>query len=845
VVTLTATPQAGWSFSGWSGDLTGTTNPATITMSANRTVTATFIQNAYALTVNVTGSGSVGKSPDQASYAHGTVVTLTATPATGWSFSGWSGDLTGTTNPATITMSANRTVTATFTQNTYTLTANVVGSGSVGKNPDQTTYTYGQAVTLTATPQAGWSFTGWSGDLTGTTNPATITMDAAKTVTATFIQNMYTLAAGNDGHGTVTLNPAGGTYAHGTTVTLTPNPVTGYQFSSWSGTSAADIINTSGVYTIVMTGNKTVQANFIVLAHIPAVQFWATPTKGFPALSVKFMDDSEGNPTAWLWDFGDGQTSTERNPSHVYWLPGRYSVTLTITTQFGTYSLQKEKFIYVGGFEFCPCATLDLIDNSASFSSENWNNAIDHDVSGLDGTVTAGGVVPYAIFKFHDNKTKSINKIRLLTDSDVGMQDRWVLGFDVMVSTTGLADGDFSLLMRQAKKGGDWEEYPCTPKAAKYIKLVLTNPGSGWRQLGEFEVCVVKEYPDIAKSSVKVTSPHIANGVDAAKMTITLKKSDGTALSGVSSEEFFLYSSSGAINYSPVTESATPGVYTTAITTIEQGAKEIKVIVICNMLGSVTTNFTSPVLQESPLVFVEGSTAFKNEGWDNLIDGDEEGWDGTATVGGTEPFAIFSFADGSIKAVQKLALLMDTGVGFSNRWVQRFRLQASTTGKSAANFVTVYDGQCMGGNWQEFTFPAFNARYIKLVIDFPKSAWRQLGEMRLFTTTLTNLSKQAGELTQIGDVPLEWSVSNNYPNPFNPETHIQFSIPQAGHVTAKVYNMLGQQVRTLIDTEVPAGTCQVIWDSRSDSGESMPTGIYYLRFDFNGRFITKKVVLAR
>ena len=77
-------------------------------------------------------------------------------------------------------------VTATFTQNEYTLTVSTVGSGSVAKNPDQSTYHYGDVVTLTATPATGWSFSGWSGGLTGSANPATITIDGNKVVTATF-----------------------------------------------------------------------------------------------------------------------------------------------------------------------------------------------------------------------------------------------------------------------------------------------------------------------------------------------------------------------------------------------------------------------------------------------------------------------------------------------------------------------------------------------------------------------------------------------------------------------------------------------------------------------------------
>jgi hypothetical protein len=85
-------------------------------------------------------------------------------------------------------MTSNRAVTATFTQNQYTLTVNVAGSGSVGKNPDLATYTHGTNVTLTATAQPGWAFSSWSGDQTGSVNPVTLTMNGNKTVTATFAE---------------------------------------------------------------------------------------------------------------------------------------------------------------------------------------------------------------------------------------------------------------------------------------------------------------------------------------------------------------------------------------------------------------------------------------------------------------------------------------------------------------------------------------------------------------------------------------------------------------------------------------------------------------------------------
>ncbi len=141
----------------------------------------------YALTVNVVGGGAVARDPDQATYNYGDEVELTATADPGWTFAGWSGGATGSANPTTVTMDGDKTVTATFTQDEYALTVNVVGGGAVARDPDQATYNYGDEVELTATADPGWTFAGWSGGATGSANPTTVTMDGDKTLTAHFV----------------------------------------------------------------------------------------------------------------------------------------------------------------------------------------------------------------------------------------------------------------------------------------------------------------------------------------------------------------------------------------------------------------------------------------------------------------------------------------------------------------------------------------------------------------------------------------------------------------------------------------------------------------------------------
>ena len=114
MVTVTANPNIGYAFANWSGDLSGSVNPTNITMNGNKSVTANFVSvPTYTLTTSAT-NGSITLNPPGGVYTTGTVVTVTANPNTGYAFGNWSGDLSGSVNPTTITMNGNKSVTANF-----------------------------------------------------------------------------------------------------------------------------------------------------------------------------------------------------------------------------------------------------------------------------------------------------------------------------------------------------------------------------------------------------------------------------------------------------------------------------------------------------------------------------------------------------------------------------------------------------------------------------------------------------------------------------------------------------------------------------------------------------------
>jgi uncharacterized repeat protein (TIGR02543 family) len=189
VATITATPVPGSNFLGWTGSITSSSNPVSITMNSNMTITANFGPfPKLIILANPSGAGTFTPSSGN-TYTAGMGVNVTATPAFGYRFVNWSGAVSSSANPVTVTTGySDMTITANFTElPKHTLTTAVTTSGTGTISPASgSTYYEGQQVPVTATPALGYSFSGWSGAASGTTNPVTITMDADKTITATF-----------------------------------------------------------------------------------------------------------------------------------------------------------------------------------------------------------------------------------------------------------------------------------------------------------------------------------------------------------------------------------------------------------------------------------------------------------------------------------------------------------------------------------------------------------------------------------------------------------------------------------------------------------------------------------
>jgi len=108
--------------------------------------------------------------------------------------------------------------------------------------------------------------------------------------------------------------------------------------------------------------------------------------------------------------------------------------------------------------------------------------------------------------------------------------------------------------------------------------------------------------------------------------------------------------------------------------------------------------------------------------------------------------------------------------------------------------------------------------------------------MNFFLIPVTSVEERVAEI----GIPKQYSLSANYPNPFNPTTKIRYELPKRTKVRLRIYDLLSREVATLVDQEKPAGSYEVRWDA-----SGFASGVYFYRLQAGGFVETKKLVLLK
>lgn len=209
-IRVTAAPNQGYTFDGWSGDASGTDAVQTVTMDANKSLTARFERTgavtvpesvnatqpgSHAVLVQVTPFNAGTVTPSSAMYEEGTQVTLTATPAEGYRFVWWEGDASGSSNTVTITVDGEKNILARFVEfseqsgvKQYALITSVYPEGAGLVTPSDGLYNIHAPLTLTAMASEGYAFHHWEGSISGTSDTIDFYINEDMDVLAYFVE---------------------------------------------------------------------------------------------------------------------------------------------------------------------------------------------------------------------------------------------------------------------------------------------------------------------------------------------------------------------------------------------------------------------------------------------------------------------------------------------------------------------------------------------------------------------------------------------------------------------------------------------------------------------------------
>ncbi len=391
-VNLTATPNSGSVFTGWTGDCSGT-GTCTVSLSSVRNVTATFTYVSTNYYPDIDGDG----------YGAGTVIVAAVQPPNTSINNTDCDDANSSVHPGATEICGNATdencngQTDDCIMYTLTVSKSGTGGGTVtsdvgGLNCGATcTYSYlpGATVTITETPDATSAFSGWSGAGTGTGSTQTFTMDGNKTLGATFTRKSYALnvLTGGTGSGNVSSSPAGiscpgdcaENYVAGTSVNLTATPNSGSVFTGWSGDCSG-----TGTCSFTVMSSKNVSATFCLLPGNAGLvsgnnQVCSGTTQTYSIVPVS-------NATGYSWTLPSGWTGSSTTNSITALAGNSGTISVAAVNSCGT-GIGQVLNVSVDPMP----QDLDVKNGLVAFYPFN-NNAKDESVNNNNGTIN--GPVP-------------------------------------------------------------------------------------------------------------------------------------------------------------------------------------------------------------------------------------------------------------------------------------------------------------------------------------------------------------------------------------------------------------------------------------------------------------------
>ncbi len=681
----------------------------------------------------------------------------------------------------------------------YTLATSVQGNGAIALSPAGTTFDSGTAVQFTANPASGWEFSHWTGDLQDTGNPGNLTMTSNKSVTAVFTEvgaQQFTLQVTAQGSGSVNLDPTGGVYDESTPIELTAIPDNGWQFSGWGG----DLSGSQALQNITMTRNMQITATFT-----------EQPTGGGSGVTFTPIDDVHAKSTSPTTNFGSEET-------------------------------------------------LRVKDGRPTFTT-----FLKFDVSGLQGSVASARVRLYAV----DDGTDG-GRMYSVSNTYRGSNSLWKED-NVTWDNAPVIEGDV-LSSAENISVNTWVEFDVTPAIAGNgvvsFGMLSKNNNPVWYSSNEGA-----HPPELVVETATATAANLAPVAGNNRSVMAINSSSAIDLSAKASDQngslsdltydiltqpghgSISFPAKGLARYTP-NEGFTGLDRFTYTVSDKMGARSEAAEITLQVVGAgdlAELNFEATQdgqvqLSAPDKNFGALSTTRVEQGASaSYLQFELDDLPGEIQSARLRLFATENSVRGG--AVYAVANAYATG---KQGWTERNLTAANAPRIESAPVAHI--GRVKADSFVEVDVTAAVAdkRTVSLAITSTESdrasystreglhAPQLVVEIKGKTVEV-EASSPKSQTTEKPQLPEQFSLSQNYPNPFNAGTTIQYGLPAETRVRLIVYNLLGQEVKTLVDEIQEAGFKRAQWFGKDNANRDVASGIYFVRLTSGATKFVRKV----
>lgn len=848
VVSLLASPAPGFQFVGWTGDVQNPTSvTTTITMSADKQVIANFEKDGddnIALSFNVSpvGTGTTAPAPGIHMYSKNQVVTVSAIPYEGYYFAGWYGLVNNPNSPTTsVVADSNKEITAMFEPGeqrefNLILLVNPQNGGITAPPVGTHTYLENEVVNITTLPSPGYVFKRWVGAVEDTSSQTTkVTMTGPKTVIADYDQvapTEYTLTVvvNPSGGGTTIPSEGGHAITADETVTLVAVPNPGFRFENWVG----DVDDPNSMSTsIKMTGNKTVTANFIpdkfrlTMVASPAGTGYTVPSIGDTLvddgslITIKAIANEDYRFAYWSGDFNGSS-----NPATIK-VDNNIRITATFVELDETISQPQI-------LATSTCYRNQVVHTFVRNAQSNLGHDLEYEFDWGDGQ-TSGWV---------DLESQAWENITMIT-TPVGGSGLPSSG-ELIDYNTGNAT-PVTLSVRGGSYQGNidawsgeepfqgtdaWEAFGQVLNSRGTITYVNTPNDRltlDFRGMQSSKNYIITFYANRNKHEWNRAS------------TVTL----------IGADNFVNMSSNGSDErgepvfgdaFSPNTKLPADNTYLGYIArfaNVNPGSDGMVTLTV-SFAGVEGHEFkgkygSAVMIQEiDPATKMTTFVAYNDLAWDNDFYPHVYKSEGSFLIRvrarcKNHPGVLSAWSDAHSIIITGCTITTQITSGASASIIRQPDLASYDYGSQVRLEAVA------GENW---TFSHWGQdRTDSLMI---KQVY--VNNSKSFTAHFKLLADV--ELLE-GQIPTEFALEQNFPNPFNPTTEFHYALPAPQHVTVRIYDIRGRLVSTLIDMQLPAGRYKALWDATDDDGRKLSTGLYFYRLEAGDFTAVKRMILLK